>query len=525
MCRPSVPRIPAYSVWNFQIHFEWGGRSFRSGGPALFSSALIQKAGVLALSTAIVFGPYLAWNPQALRCAVHTSVRFAGEVAGEVFDGAKEFTSFARTHRAASADFLLSEGKAIASASSRLSEDFFTAFAAAARDVSRGFAEDGVAAINALRDGPALIGMFAEVSAKSLGNLSAETLGVFSRLQAAARSSFTEPSLFERLLTPFASLARATYSGISSLTGRVFARNAEITRAPKRAEPSASYHPLLPPVDESFLGGKVGERSETEGISQSFGTAPGPGRTPVQTTPNTVVAPPAVAPSVADQSGRGLGETERVALRIIQEPSFTQADVDRKLALLKERLSADIASLRFSSAQAAQSNTTYINNVYNAVAATNNLDQASNLRLLNPTITDGTMANTSVSDLRGTFTSLSGGGLTLTGGASVGGDLTASGALTVSGDATVYGTFTPFAVAATGTVSATNFTATSTTATSSFAGGIAVQTDKFVVESGSGNVGIGTTSPSARLSLAGASNSTNTLFLISTSQCATSPRQ
>ncbi|MDO8594477.1 MAG: hypothetical protein Q7R93_03105, partial [bacterium] len=118
------------------------------------------------------------------------------------------------------------------------------------------------------------------------------------------------------------------------------------------------------------------------------------------------------------------------------------------------------------------------------------------------------MSRTDLVNVFGTFTALSGGSLSLTGSAQVAGDLT------------VFGTLTPAVISATSSITAPYFTATSTTATSTYAGGINVQTGKFVIESNSGNVGIGTTTPAAKLSIAGLANSTNPLFLISTSTSA-----
>ncbi|MCX6787067.1 MAG: DUF5011 domain-containing protein, partial [Candidatus Kaiserbacteria bacterium] len=67
------------------------------------------------------------------------------------------------------------------------------------------------------------------------------------------------------------------------------------------------------------------------------------------------------------------------------------------------------------------------------------------------------------------------------------------------------GTTSPMSMLAiAGTITANNINATSTTATSTFAGGLTVGTSKFVVDLTTGNVGIGTTSPTALLGLQGA---------------------
>jgi hypothetical protein len=52
-------------------------------------------------------------------------------------------------------------------------------------------------------------------------------------------------------------------------------------------------------------------------------------------------------------------------------------------------------------------------------------------------------------------------------------------------------------------VDAANFVATSSTATSTFAGGFTIGSSQFVVQQGSGNVGIGTSSPTAKLDITG----------------------
>ena len=78
------------------------------------------------------------------------------------------------------------------------------------------------------------------------------------------------------------------------------------------------------------------------------------------------------------------------------------------------------------------------------------------------------------------------------------GTTTPGNTLSVAGTGLFNGTLTSF-----GTSTAPVFVATSTTATSTFAGGLAVQTSALVVQSSSGNVGIGTTTPGQRLSVAG----------------------
>ncbi|PIQ69005.1 MAG: hypothetical protein COV91_00765, partial [Candidatus Taylorbacteria bacterium CG11_big_fil_rev_8_21_14_0_20_46_11] len=252
-------------------------------------------------------------------------------------------------------------------------------------------------------------------------------------------------------------------------------------------------------------------------------------------------AHPAETPNVVKVEEKpSTGQAERVVERTTTPiynvtTGLTEADVNARLGALQAKLSNDIAVLKSTTNAVTSANTTYINNVYNnVVAPASRIDSLNDADLGNPTITNGTMANTQVSGIYGNFSSLAGGSLSLTGGAQVAGDLT------------VYGTLTPAVITATSSISAPYFTATSTTATSTYAGGLAVQTDKFVVQHTSGNigigtvnptqqfqvndsataafvvtsagqVGIGTTSPTAKLAIAGQPDSSTILFLISTS--------
>lgn len=79
--------------------------------------------------------------------------------------------------------------------------------------------------------------------------------------------------------------------------------------------------------------------------------------------------------------------------------------------------------------------------------------------------------------------------------------------LTVTGDTTFGGTLTVGGLATTGALTAPYFTATSTYATTTFAGSFAVDTDGFVYATSTRNVGIGVLSPGALLAL---QNSTST---------------
>ncbi len=206
--------------------------------------------------------------------------------------------------------------------------------------------------------------------------------------------------------------------------------------------------------------------------------------------------------------------------RIFASPGITytggvvsREELDQKMASLQSRLSSDVALLRTLSTQTAQStasNTSYITQVYQTQALGSRLDRIQDVDLINPAITDGTMANTVLSNVSGTFLSLSGGGLTLTDGAQIGGNLT------------VYGTLTPGVVSATSSIAAPYFTATSTTATSTIAGSFAVGTSTpsgsslftigtsstlFYVDKITGRVGIGTSNPSVAFNVQPASGS------------------
>jgi len=81
--------------------------------------------------------------------------------------------------------------------------------------------------------------------------------------------------------------------------------------------------------------------------------------------------------------------------------------------------------------------------------------------------------------------------------------LTVNGNATVLGDLTVAGITSTSTITSYGVATAPYFVATSTTATSTFGGGFAVDTSGFVYDWSTNNVGIGTTSPSQKLSVSG----------------------
>ncbi|OHA85380.1 MAG: hypothetical protein A2591_01645, partial [Candidatus Yonathbacteria bacterium RIFOXYD1_FULL_52_36] len=83
------------------------------------------------------------------------------------------------------------------------------------------------------------------------------------------------------------------------------------------------------------------------------------------------------------------------------------------------------------------------------------------------------------------------------------------------------GTTSPYAkLSVVGTVVADAFVATSTTATSTFAGGLAVDTSTLFVDPYNNRVGIASSSPSATLSVSGTSGQTASLFEIASSTAA-----
>ena len=123
----------------------------------------------------------------------------------------------------------------------------------------------------------------------------------------------------------------------------------------------------------------------------------------------------------------------------------------------------------------------------------NKIEDLTGLIVRNGDFRGGTFTGTvsgspAISATSGSFSSLTAGDLTS-------GTLVATGALTSYTSATA-----PF------------FVATSTTATSTFAGGLTVGTSKLVVDSTTGNVGIGTTTPSANLVINGTTGQTADLL-------------
>jgi len=128
---------------------------------------------------------------------------------------------------------------------------------------------------------------------------------------------------------------------------------------------------------------------------------------------------------------------------------------------------------------------------YGFPSSSQGIGQLANTAINNPTISGGSISGATIAG----YLPLSGG--TLTGDLS-GTNLTLSGALTA-------GTLNVAGVSSGGAIFAPYFSATSTTATSTFAGGIAGP-NNFVIQQGTGNVGIGTNAPIASLDIEGTSS-------------------
>ncbi|KKU78013.1 MAG: Serine-rich adhesin, platelet-type, partial [Parcubacteria group bacterium GW2011_GWA2_47_64] len=468
-----------------------GGRLFRH----LFSLEFTQRAVALTISVALVFGPYFAKDTPTLRKIEKLAAEHSAEIAALVAEeirGLGDIT-FADIKNARQA--LPSKITSLALRGQTLSEVAFRASGLAVMDIRYVAEEDANLFAGAVLRGAkdtarSTHGFLASISKSAMDRMSAFTAQLASRsenISLGAATLFLNTKDALASLNPIDSLARGVYRSVNR---GVFALRDPIRR---------------------FLG----IEDENGGAANTIVNLS-------TSTAKFVYTPPS---SKAEPSYKYIYPAPATTERVIERQiGISQAEIEQKLSSLRARLAADIASLRSTTAgvqKGVESNATYINNVYNTVAGTNNLDRVEDLTLLNPKISFGTMTSTAVSLISGTFTALSGDSLTAksingTTGAFTG-NLTVGGNTTISGDLVVSGTFSPATISASTSIAAPYFTATSTTATSTFAGGLAVQTDKFVVESGSGNVGLGTTSPQARLALSGYASSANPLLLISTS--------
>src|SRR3989344_2856146 len=198
-------------------------------------------------------------------------------------------------------------------------------------------------------------------------------------------------------------------------------------------------------------------------------------------------------------------EPRTVVERIIERAvasGLTAAYVDQKLEELDNKLSSKIYNI---SAQTG-GNTTRIVEQTTVIAQSSRIDDLSSVDISQSTFANGTITGSSFSGSSGTFS----GTLSVTGTGSFGslgvGTSSPAWKLSVAGT----GSFDDY-------VRASYFTATSTTATSTFAGGLAVETSGFVYDYSSNRVGIGTAAPSNALSVSGTTNITNRLGVGTTS--------
>ncbi|HEY4510917.1 MAG TPA: hypothetical protein VJG29_00925 [Candidatus Paceibacterota bacterium] len=169
--------------------------------------------------------------------------------------------------------------------------------------------------------------------------------------------------------------------------------------------------------------------------------------------------------------------------RTIIVAGVTQDALDLKLQELTNSIKSEI--YRFSS-----QSSTGISNNFSAIALTQKIDH-----LDRATLNDVTFAG-SVSGLTNEH---------------IPDDITASNYLALTGG-TLTGALTSYSV-----VTAPSFVATSTTATSTFAGGFAVQTSGLVYDFQTSRVGIGTASPSNTLSVSGGADFTENVGIGTTS--------
>ncbi|KAF0129140.1 MAG: hypothetical protein FD148_1709 [Methylocystaceae bacterium] len=201
------------------------------------------------------------------------------------------------------------------------------------------------------------------------------------------------------------------------------------------------------------------------------------------TPPTTVAAPYAPQTTIIQQP-----VIERVVERTVPAPAasgISEQTLANRLASLKDDILLRIAAV--ASAPISFSGSAPTTPVSTATFATSQrIDQLTNTAINAPTITGGSISGANVSG----YLPLSGGTLT---GTLFGTDLSLSGTLSA-------GTLNVAGVSSQGALVGPYFTATSTTATSTFAGGLTAANGGFSILQ-NGNVGIGTQNPTAELAI------------------------
>jgi len=478
---PASTRTPLFKKFFTHIPSHLAVTGTPSPLASFRSSELAQKASALLVSFVVVLGGYVLTNASLLQNALPRTRAVVENVARDLTHVAK--VAFAEPELFLQA--FSAQAEVLASASSAMSHSLFVAGAQVgknagdtvvqfARRMERGIQNICARASFAVTHRADLANTLRAYASSVSERALQVALGAFTRTFshqgdasqfAASLPSETQGSSWT---TPFSNLARATYTALNSLF-----------------EQGRRY----------VLGDTKVE------VSTPVGTA---GMSSVPATPSVVIAekPPTVSerPKSSSVITTAPPTTPPVYIeRVVERPviyttgGLSSLEVDQRLSAFMGKLSADIALLRGEVNQNPQTttgNTTYLNQVYQTQALGSRLDRIQDVALLNPTITDGTATNLVIGGNSSSFSGNSG---------TFASNLTVGGSSTITGNLIVYGTLTPSVISATSSISAPYFTATSTTATSTFAGGLAVQTDKFVVQQGSGNVGIGTSTPATFL--------------------------
>ena len=384
--------------------------------------------------------------------------------------------------------------------------------------------------------------------------------------------------------------ARAAYAGVVSF-GR--APVYEVSGAVADSESAISAVADIPETARGFSreiakaffrGANLLARDARRSVLSFLG-APVPGTglavSPPPVLPVVTPPEPQSAPRAFVAAAERITTSERIVERVIVG-EVSREELNEKLSILNNKLSSEIYKISADGVR----NAANITNVYQTVSHTNKIDKLRTVEIFEPTISGGSITKmTGVGADRGEFTTLSGGNTTVSGTLSVTATSTLTNSLVVDtntlfvdatnnrvgvgttspgatfavqGDALIAGNLSVTGLIATSTSisflglgtnmltalnasgnlvatsspTASHYFATSTTATSTFAGGLTVQTNKFVVESSSGNVGLGTTTPGTTLAVQGVANfapATSTFYgdlrfnsLVATSTTATS---